>query len=108
VKGTAKIVGSEALTKCCVCMEDVSSKDTVECNSETQTYHCIYLYDLFISAHDSTSLVSPHCCSYGYVSIYIKHCPYVPILLLTSKRDLVSVICSILQTILYLEEFDLL
>lgn len=66
VKGTAKatILGSNALTKCCACMEVVSSKDTLtlECKPEAHTYCRICLVDLFTSALDNTSLFPPRCC----------------------------------------------
>ena len=58
------ILGSDMLTKCCACMEVVSSKDTLvlECKPEAHTYCRVCLIDLFTSAIDNTSLFPPRCC----------------------------------------------
>jgi E3 ubiquitin-protein ligase RNF144 len=66
VKGKTKamILGSDVLTKCCACMEVVSSKNTLtlECKPEVHTYCRVCLIDLFTSALDNTSLFPPRCC----------------------------------------------
>ena len=60
----AMILGSETLTKCCACMEVVSSNNTIalECKPEAHTYCRVCLIDLFASAIDNTSLFPPRCC----------------------------------------------
>jgi E3 ubiquitin-protein ligase RNF144 len=62
-KGTARILGSEALTKCCACMEVVSTKNTLtlDCKPEAHTYCRRCLVDLFTSALGNTSLFPPRC-----------------------------------------------
>jgi E3 ubiquitin-protein ligase RNF144 len=62
--GTTRILGSEALTKCCACMEVVSSKNTLtlDCKPEAHTYCRTCLVDLFTTALSNTSLFPPRCC----------------------------------------------
>lgn len=69
----ATILGSDALTKRCACMEVVSSKNTLalECKPEAHTYCRICLIDLFTSALDNTSLFPPRCCK---LSIPLEIC----------------------------------
>lgn len=59
-----KILGSKSLTKCCACMEVVSSKDTLtlKCKPEDHTYCRVCLIDLFTSALVNTTLFPPRCC----------------------------------------------
>lgn len=60
----SKVLGSEALTKCCACMEVVPSKDTLtlRCEPEPHTYCRGCLVDLFSSALFNTTLFPPRCC----------------------------------------------
>jgi E3 ubiquitin-protein ligase RNF144 len=66
VKSTSKstVLGSETLTKCCVCMEIVPSKNTLTlaCQPEAHTYCRPCLVDLFTSALTNTTLFPPRCC----------------------------------------------
>ena len=60
----SKVLGSETLTKCCVCMEVVASKNTLTlaCQPEAHTYCRPCLVDLFTSALTNTTLFPTRCC----------------------------------------------
>jgi E3 ubiquitin-protein ligase RNF144 len=59
-----QIDGSDALTKCCACMEVVRSKNvlTLRCKPEAHGYCRECLVDLFTSAIDNPTLFPPRCC----------------------------------------------
>jgi hypothetical protein len=74
---SSKILGSEALTKCCACMETVPSTDTLtlNCKPEAHKYCRACLNDLFSSALVNTTLFPPRCCK---LTITTRHMPCHP------------------------------
>jgi hypothetical protein len=61
---SGKISGSDALPKCCACMEAIPSKNilTLRCEPEAHEYCRNCLEDLFASAIDNPTLFPPTCC----------------------------------------------
>jgi E3 ubiquitin-protein ligase RNF144 len=89
MKGTTKamILGSNALTKCCACMEIVSSKNTLTlaCKPEAHTYCRSCLIELFTSALGNTSLFPPRCCR---VPVSLETCCIILLKELINNFDL--------------------